>query len=66
MSQKNFQRRKENTKSSACDEEEPINHLHRNLGVETLPQLVSDRFGSGPSRPTGKNACFFLDLAHRN
>jgi hypothetical protein len=36
-----------------------INQLHRNLGVETLPQLFQTAFGSGPSGPTGKK-CRFL------
>jgi hypothetical protein len=31
-----------------------INHVHWNLGVETLVQLLPDVFGTGDSRPTGK------------
>jgi hypothetical protein len=43
--------------------EETINHVHRNLGVETLQQLFQTAFGSGASRPTGKNAGVFVGLA---
>ncbi len=35
-----------------------INQLHRNLWVETLPQLFQTAFGSGPSGPTGKKGRF--------
>jgi len=46
--------------------EETINHLHRNLGVETLPQLFQTVLVAAPLAQLKKSAGLLVDLAHRN
>jgi len=56
MSQKNLQRRKGNTKSSAYDDMQRRNDQSSSQESRgrNIAAIVPDRFGSGPSRPTEK------------
>jgi hypothetical protein len=64
MSQKTFiaANKIPNRRPVTTCKEETINHLHSNLGVEILPQLVPDRFGSGSLSPNWEKAQVFLSI----
>src|SRR6266513_1241879 len=69
MSQKNFQRRKENTKSSACDDMQRRNDQSSSkesrgrkiAAIGSRPLLVA-----APLVQLEKSEGLFVDLAHRN